>query len=132
MKQISLFIIGLFYVLSIVACMHKAIDEVKPKAITVITSTCDTAEVKYSVQIKKVLQDNCLRCHGNAVYSTQGSGYNFDDFTVLQQEANNGHIAKAINHASGSIPMPIDKMAKISDCEIRQMMIWIDAGAPQN
>jgi len=120
-------------VMGFVTCKHSATEQPTPKMLTTIdTGNCDTSNVTYKITIKKVLSDNCLRCHGSNVYTTQGSGYNFDDYTTISAQANNGNLAKAINHSPGSIPMPLDQTAKISDCSIRKFMIWINEGAPNN
>jgi len=123
--------------LAFVGCKHSPTELLVVPA-PKITSTndtgaCDTANVTYSITIKKVLSDNCLRCHGSTVYTTKGSGYNYDDYTAISTQANNGNLAKAINHAPGALPMPLDlPSSKISDCSIRKFMIWIAAGAPNN
>ncbi len=134
-------IILLFFVGLIASCKHDP-TEVPAKAKTIVvtpidtthhdSSSCDTVNIKYSVQIKKVLTNNCLRCHGSAVYTTKGSGYNYDDYTVLKSEVDNGDVLKAINHTSGSVPMPLDQSAKISDCEIKIITMWVANGAPNN
>src|ERR1041384_6912046 len=107
----------------IISCKHKPSEDAVPAKTT--TGGCDTANVTYSVTIKKVLGDNCLRCHGSTVYTTKGSGYNWDDYHALKAQADNGHLAKAINHLPGAVPMPLDQTDKMSDCDIRKMMIWI-------
>lgn len=118
---------------SLFACKHDAMKSITVEnPLPTDSLSCDTANVTYSITIKKVLAENCLRCHGSSVYTTKGSGYNFDDYAVLKAEVDNGHVAKAINHKPGAVPMPLDQSQKMSDCNIRKIMIWIGAGAPQN
>jgi hypothetical protein len=127
----TLIVINLFYLVLLVSCKHA--PTVAPAVVQAPSSSaCDTGNVTYSITIHKDLSDNCLRCHGSSVYNFSGGGYNFDDYTVIAAQANNGNLAKAINHAPGVIAMPTDQSAKISDCDIRKFMIWIAAGAPHN
>ncbi|MES2380688.1 MAG: hypothetical protein V4538_06590 [Bacteroidota bacterium] len=115
------------------ACKHDAMKNVViEKPLPNDSLMCDTAMVTYSITIKNVLTENCSRCHGSSVYTTKGSGYNLEDYTVLKAEVDNGHVAKAINHSPGAVPMPLDQTQKMSDCNIRKIMIWIANGAPQN
>ncbi|MES2655501.1 MAG: hypothetical protein V4620_07930 [Bacteroidota bacterium] len=115
------------------ACKHDAMKNVViEKPLPNDSLMCDTAMVTYSITIKNVLAENCLRCHGGSVYTTKGSGYNLEDYTVLKAEVDNGHVAKAINHSPGAVPMPLGQTQKMSDCNIRKIMIWIANGVPQN
>ncbi len=122
--------IGILFIFLIVALAFSCKHEI-PVA-PADTNKCDTAMVTYSISIKSVISANCQHCHGSTVYTTKGSGYNFDDYNVLKNEVDNGNLTKAINHLPGVVPMPLDKTEKISECEIRKFMIWIDAGAPNN
>lgn len=114
----------------LVACKHEADD--LPMTNNPIASNCDTNDVTYSITIKQTLSIHCLRCHGSAVYTTKGSGYNFDDYGVISAQASNGSLLKSIKHQPGTVPMPVDQSAKIDDCSIRKFEIWIQAGAPNN
>jgi len=45
---------------------------------------------------------------------------------------NNGKLWNSINHLSGPSKAMPNSSTKLSACNLRQIKIWIDAGAPQN
>lgn len=89
---------------------------------------CDTANVKYSVQLTNTLQNYCLACHGPTAQST-GGGISLNSYVGLKN--NISRVIGAINHAPGFQPMPKGS-AKLTPCRIRQFEIWRDAGTPNN
>jgi cytochrome c553 len=90
---------------------------------------CDTANVKYSVQVINILSQNCYRCHGgNAV---DGAGVKLQDFQVLQRNALNGTLLGVLKHAPGYVQMP-KNATKLSNCDIAVIEAWIRKGALEN
>jgi len=92
------------------------------------SGSCDTLNVTYSGTIVPLIQQRCQGCHSGA--APQG-GLNLTSWSVLNALANDGRLAGSINHAPAAIPMP-PSGPKLPDCNIRQFMIWIDSGAPNN
>lgn len=88
---------------------------------------CDTANVKYSNQVNKVLTSYCVGCH-NA--GTASGGVILDNYGSVQTQAENGRLIGAVKHASGYKPMP--PSSKIDECRIKMLEKWIAAGAPNN
>lgn len=93
-----------------------------------LSAGCDTLNVTYSGTIVPLVQQRCQGCHSGA--SPQG-GLNLTSWNVLNALANDGRLAGSVDHAPGAIPMP-PSGPKLPDCNIRQFMIWIDSGAPNN
>ena len=93
---------------------------------------CDPVMANYSTDILPILQTYCYMCHSAAaVAGGNGGGNNFEDFTVLQTLALNGHLVGAVSHASGYSPMP--KFGnKLSDCNISKITKWVNDGALNN
>ena len=91
-------------------------------------SNCDTADVRYSSSVVRILQANCYGCHREA---TNAGGPNLDNYTQVAQQAANGKLLGTISHASGFIPMPRGS-ARLSDCDIATIRIWVQAGYPNN
>jgi hypothetical protein len=90
---------------------------------------CDTANVKYSVQVVNILSQNCYRCHGgNAV---DGAGVKLQDFQVVQSNAKNGTLLGVLKHTPGYVQMP-KNAAMLSKCDIAVIETWIRKGAIQN
>lgn len=92
------------------------------------TAGCDTLNVTYSGTIVPLIQQRCQGCHSGA---TPQGGLNLGSWSVLNALANDGRLAASVDHAPGAIPMP-PSGPKLPDCNIRQFMIWTQAGAPNN
>ena len=90
---------------------------------------CDTANVKYSVQVVNILSQNCNRCHGGN--ATDGAGIKLQDFKVVQSSALNGTLVGVLKHSPGYVQMP-KNAAKLSNCDIAVIEAWIKRGAPEN
>lgn len=93
------------------------------------TSTCDTTNVKFSVQISGTLSANCLSCHGGNAAS--GGGIQLGSYDAVKAQALNGKLIGAIYHSPGFSPMPKGG-AKLSDCRIAEIRTWIRNGTPNN
>ncbi len=93
-----------------------------------IASGCDTANVAYSTHIKPLIQTNCQGCHSGTV---PGGGINLVTYSGVQAVALNGKLLGSIRHLTGYSPMPKGG-STLSDCDIRKVSIWINAGSPNN
>ena len=85
---------------------------------------CDTTNVTYSGTISKIFTNNCVGCHGISGNVT------LSNYTGVKN-AVNGKLWNAINHFPGAVAMP-NSTTKLSACNIRQIKIWINAGALNN
>jgi hypothetical protein len=91
--------------------------------------SCDTTHVTYSTTIKSLLSNyGCLGCH---IGGNPPGGINLETYTNVKILVNNGRFYGAITHAPGFRPMP-DGAAKMNDCDISKIKVWIDSGAPNN
>jgi uncharacterized membrane protein len=90
-------------------------------------ATCDTVAMRYSVEIREIMQTNCDRCHlsGSSTYS----GIPFDTYDQVKTVADNGKLVQRINDASA--PMPQDE-GLMSQCNRDKIEAWVNAGAPNN
>jgi hypothetical protein len=89
---------------------------------------CDTTNVKYSTTVEPILAGNCRGCHsaGNASGGVSYADYNATKITVL-----NNKLVGSISHSNGFIAMP-KNLAKLSQCDIDKVKIWIRLGALNN
>lgn len=109
-------------------CYYDKADLVYPNT-NVGGANCDTANMKYSVEITAILSANCYSCHsGNA---SNGGGFKLDAYPGIKNMVNNGRLYSAITHSGGASAMP-KNAPKLSDCNIAKIKAWIDRGAPQN
>jgi len=92
--------------------------------------TCDTAQMKYSVDIIPILQAHCYLCHGSG--STGGSGgILLDGYANIKQWIDKGYVLPNIRHEPGFNAMPF-QMAMLDSCTINKIADWINQGAPDN
>lgn len=89
---------------------------------------CDTTAVTYSGTISKIMANNCTGCHGTSGNVTLTT---YAGVKAAVGAGATGKLWLAVNHFSGAVPMP-STTVKLSSCNIRQIKIWIDAGAPNN
>lgn len=87
---------------------------------------CDTTAVTYSNTISSILKNNCIGCHG-----TNG-GVTLSNYIGVKTVIDNGKLWNAVNHLSGTVKSMPSSTTFLSKCNLRQIKIWIDAGAPQN
>ena len=92
------------------------------------TGNCDTALFTYSSVIKSTIQNKCVGCHNP---SSLGGSVDLSTYASTRIVALNGKLNGSITQQPGYSAMPKNS-AKLSDCEIKQIQKWINAGAPNN
>ena len=90
-------------------------------------SLCDTNNFTYT-EVAPILQQNCVGCHNSTLVS---GGVNLSTHTGVNVVAQSGELIGALKHQMGFVPMP-QGAAKLSDCKIRQVEKWVQAGAQNN
>ena len=93
--------------------------------------TCDSTNVKYSVQVKSILSLNCYSCHAATLSTSLGGGIVLDNYAALSFWSTNGVLLDNIMQGPGSNPMP-KNAAKLSNCDIAKIRAWINSGSPNN
>lgn len=93
-----------------------------------VSVLCDTLNVTYSETITSIIQSNCLGCHSS---TGTGGGILLNTYSGVKQQVTNGRLWGSINWQSGFSQMP-QNAAKLSDCDITKIGIWIQDGAPNN
>lgn len=89
---------------------------------------CNTSDVTYIGDVLPVMQSKCYQCHDS---STNFGQVNLDSYESVRQFALNGRLFGAINHENGFSPMP-KNAAKLADCDVQKIAVWIDQGALNN
>ena len=86
-----------------------------------------------TAQVKDILKNNaCLACHG-IDHKVVGPGYNEVAAKYKGDEAAAAQLAKHIKEGSSGVwgPIPMPPNAGISDADIKVVVDWLMAGAPQ-
>jgi mono/diheme cytochrome c family protein len=117
----ALIIIGAF-----AGCYYDKEELVYP---TNTGSTCDTTNVKYSVEVTNILSTNCYSCHGGN--AAGGSGIKLGTYADFKIWAQSGIVLEAITHGPNASHMPKGG-TKLSDCNIAVIRTWIRNGAQNN
>lgn len=114
----------LFFALN--GCQYDKSDQVYPR------STCDTTNIRLSVELNAIMTANCFRCHSSANAAINGGNYNLEDYSTIKNAALDGLILSSILQDNKlAPPMPQDG-GKLSDCDISKFEAWINQGAPNN
>ena len=87
---------------------------------------CDTTNVTYNNSIVPILKNTCISCHGSS------GGVNLSTYAGVKMVIDNGKLWDAVNHLSGPTKAMPNSSTKLSACNLRQIKIWINAGAPEN
>jgi len=89
---------------------------------------CDTALFTYSGAIKNTIQNKCVGCHNPA---SLGGSVDLSTYTGIKTVALNGKLYGSVTQQPGFAAMP-KNATKLSDCEIKQIQKWINAGSLNN
>jgi len=88
---------------------------------------CDTTKFTFAANINPLLQTNCVGCHNAA---SAGGGVNLNGYSNVKIYADNGKLYGSVAQLPGYKAMP--QGSKLSDCNIRIIQKWIQAGALNN
>jgi hypothetical protein len=95
---------------------------------------CDTTVVRYSVEIRSILDASCKSCHQGP---SPVSGYDLYDYPTIQALALDGKytfgsLLSAVLHEGGN-PNPMPQGGnKLPDCDLDKFTAWVNRGAPNN
>lgn len=123
-RKIQLIIVIVSAIVTFQACSKDSEDQQQQQP----PGTCNTQDMKYTVNIVPILTANCFECHGNG---TATSGVNLETYSSVKSLADNGKLVGVVSHAAGFKQMPYNK-PKLSDCDINRIKSWVAAGALNN
>ena len=89
--------------------------------------SCDTSNVKYSVQIISIINSSCISCHGGT--AANGGGIKLGTYNDLKAYAANGLLFDAVTRPANTMPKG---GPRLSDCRIAEIRTWVKNGAPNN
>lgn len=89
-------------------------------------SGCSTTNVKFSTDIRPVLQTKCVGCHSG---SLAFGNVLLADHAGAKAVATNGKLVAAITRTSNWMPK---NGAKLDDCTVDKIKAWVAAGALDN
>jgi mono/diheme cytochrome c family protein len=110
------------------ACYYDKKDLVYPQ---VIASTCDTANITYALTVTNILNTSCNNCHGAATANLSGGGIFLHTYAALKPYVTNGKLINSILQNGQASAMP-KNMAKLDQCAINKIAMWVNKGALNN
>jgi hypothetical protein len=126
MKQLSKLLIFIISAcITAVSCYYDSEESLYPS----LGSSCDTANVTFSITISGLLANNCLSCHSNSTAASFGNGIRLENYADVKSKAD--AVSDAINHNGNFSPMPKNG-GKLNNCLIIQFDKWISEGTPDN
>lgn len=128
MNQLVKIILSSFLVVSMASCYYDNKDQMYPQ---VAVASCDTATINYSTTITNILNSNCNSCHSTAAAASSGGGIALDNYTAVKVYVSNGKLYGSMAQNGTASPMP-KNMAKLDNCTINKVAIWINRGALNN
>lgn len=117
--------LGFLFVLAFLAtapqaCYYDNEEELYPGG-----TVCDTSNVRYSVEILSIVENECYSCHSQG---SNVSGFPFDSYEALKEYALNGKLVERTNDPVS--PMP--QTGLLPECDRATIRAWVNAGAPNN
>jgi uncharacterized membrane protein len=94
-------------------------------------TTCDTANVSFSKDIKPLIDAQCSGCHNT---QSPTAGVSLSTHAEIQAYAKSGQLYGVLSWLApytGSKQMP-PSGPKWSNCNLSKLKSWIDKGAPNN
>lgn len=91
---------------------------------------CDTSLVRFSSDIKTIINVGCIECHGKEPLGDAAPYTNYDEIKKYLDTKKQVFL-ESITHTGSADPMP-DGRAKLPDCEINKIVKWVNNGYPNN
>ncbi|MEZ5171997.1 MAG: hypothetical protein R2850_00395 [Bacteroidia bacterium] len=127
MKKLIFVTPVLLAMLALQGCFYDVEEELYPDS---GNTSCDTSNVRYSLEVSQVFNARCNSCHSGVNAS---GNIRLDTYQDIKQYVDNtgGRLMSSILQDGNASPMP-QGQPKIADCEISQIQIWINNNYPEN
>jgi hypothetical protein len=89
--------------------------------------SCDTSTYTYTTIIKPIMTNWCVGCHSP---TSAGGGFDLSNYSGVVALVANNKLIGSIKQLSGYSAMP--QGSKLSDCDVKLVENWINAGYPNN
>src|SRR5512145_1538875 len=119
-------VIGLLLIFAS-GCYYDSEEFLYPQPGTV----CDTANVTYSQSVAPIIANYCLTCHSNSAAAAFGGNIRLESYDDVKIRADDHRLLGSIAHENGYSPMP-QGAAKLDNCMISTVRIWVNSGAQNN
>ncbi len=117
------FLVGITGMIFLSSCYYDNVEELYPQPIA-----CDTTNITFSSDVLPILDASCISCHSGGA---PAGNVNLETYIDIVASVNSGGLMGTIKHESGWSTMPKNG-AKLDDCTIAKLDIWIADGMPNN
>jgi len=123
MKAILFSIPFIILVFAMGSCEYNVAEELYPD------ENCDTISApSYAQKVKPILDMHCTGCHSG---SSPSGDIPLETYLQVKEVVDIGSFQCAIWHMDDCAAMPEDE-PRLSDCKLKKIDRWIDAGADDN
>jgi hypothetical protein len=131
MKAFVLFLVSVTFFISCTSKVGKMQDKFDKD--NAVTSQCDTtnAVISYSTDIVPILNKSCGASDNSCHSSSSTSGELLDFWAGVNYSASTGKLASSIVWDGNATNMPKNGV-KLSSCDIKKILRWVNTGAPDN
>jgi len=116
-------LLGITLLILLNSCYYDNVEELYPQP-----AACDTLNITYSNDVLPIINTKCTGCHSG---TAPAGNINLETYDDIVAAANNGSLMGTIRHESNWSPMP-KNVAKLDNCTITKLEIWIADGTPNN
>jgi len=115
MKRIASFLFICFFT----ACYYDNEEELYPN------SDCNTDAVSFSVQIQPIISSSCATpgCH----VAGGTAGFSLETYSEIKSKVDDGSFRDRV-----IVQQNMPPSEDLSSCELEQLKVWLDEGAPNN
>ncbi len=96
-----------------------------------VGSQCVELPERYSEAVVVILSKYCYECHSDATKNSLGAGIGLENYQDVKTTVDDGSLMGSIEHVAGYSPMPRNR-AKLLECDIEKIRVWIQEGAEDN
>lgn len=121
--KIRYFYIAIISMFILNSCYYDNVEDLYPQP-----PACDTSSVTFAGDVMPIINANCFACHSG---SAPSGNVKLETYDNIVASVNNGGLMGTIRHESGWSPMPKNG-AKLDNCSITKLEIWIADGTPNN
>jgi hypothetical protein len=126
-KVFSLLIIAASF---LSACYYDNFKELNPFIEEAVCDTASTTTISFASQVAPILQNQCST--GSAGCHSSNSGRDLSTYTGVINTYTAAKLVSSITWDGNASQMPKGSGAKIDDCSIKTIELWINQGKANN
>jgi len=126
-KVFSLLIIAASF---LSACYYDNFKELNPFIEEAVCDTASTTTISFASQVVPILQNQCST--GSAGCHSSNSGRDMSTHTAVINTYTGSKLLSSITWDGNASQMPKSSGAKIDDCSIKTIELWINQGKANN